>query len=188
MGKMLKDLLIIAILLLILVVLAIGGFLVYRVTRTAGRILDDVDRVAARLESMERKLDKAVPQQEIESVLEEIASLHQGAGDEAIQLKPAAEAEVKYLLKRLPSLAERYEYAGKTHSPLKFYAQLYAKYHTYRSTLTSADDFIARVATKTVTGNTYHAILKDGTKQDLAPLLTDELGRYRAKKSSPQHN
>jgi hypothetical protein len=175
-----SEILVTVILLVILAVVVMMGFLVYRVTYTVTSILDGIDRLVVRVESLEQKIDAAVPERELESFLDEVAVLQEGAGDESIQLKHDAEAEVRHLLRRIPFLAERYQYSGKNSSPLRFSAQIYAKYRTYRKTLTSAEDFITKVTTKTIGGNAYYAVQKDGSKRELAEVMREELEKYRA--------
>ncbi len=69
------------------------------------------------------------------------------------------------------------------YSPLRFYAQVYAKYRIYRQTLTSAEDFIAKVTTTTIAGNKYYGVQKDGSRRELSDLLREELAKYRAARS-----
>lgn len=175
----LTDILLSAILLVVLAILVMVGSVAYRASATVNRILNDVDRVVERLEALEQKLDRTVPVDELDSILNEVALLQEDAEQDSLKFKPDAEAEVKFLLRRLRSVADEYRYSDESRSPLRFYAHLYAKYRVYRGSLTSAEDFIDRVATKTVTGKTYFAVLEDGSTKELAKLLREELQRYR---------
>ena len=59
------------------------------------------------------------------------------------------------------------------------YVQLYTKYKAYRKTLTSAEDFIDSAATRTIAGNTYYALMPDGSRKPLAEWLKEALEKDR---------
>ena len=179
-GSSGNDLLLTVVLVLVVLLLGTMCFMSWRVARTATRILDQVDRVVDRVESLERRLDAVVSVDEVESILEEVAKLRSGAGAESLALKPEAEAEVKYLLRCVRRSGLTFEYSGKAHSATRFYLQLLAKHKAYEKTLTSAEDFIEKVATKTIAGNTYHVRIEDGGRQGLAAWLLEALRERRA--------
>jgi len=116
---------------------------------------------------------------EAQNIVNEMASLSKeedkgGKGPDA-----RAEAEINYLLALIGDAELKIEYSGKEHSTLRMRLQLTEKYKAYKHTLVSAEDFISRVATKTIAGNTYYVIKKDGTKTELASWLTELLKQYR---------
>ena len=123
------------------------------------------------------KARSAVKLDEIESVLDEVGRLR--ANDEAAELSPSAEAEIKRLLKSIRRSGKRFEWEGKTRTPRQCYLWLYSKFRMYRKSLESADDFIDKVATKTVTGNRYYVVHGDDEKQRLNEWLREVLAKHR---------
>ena len=58
------------------------------------------------------------------------------------------------------------------------------KHSLYRGKITSAEDFIAKIATATVMGRPYVVLLQDGAKRDLNEWLLEALREYRARRAS----
>jgi len=179
-GPSINELLVSVVLVLVVILLGTMCFISWRAARTATRILDQVDRVVDRVESLERKLDSVVPFDEVESILDEVAVLRPGVAGDVPELEPEAEAEVKYLLRCIRKSGLQFEYSGKAHSATRFYLQLYSKFRAYKNTLSSGRDFIEKVATRTIAGNVYYVLTEDGNgKVELAEWLRGKLAAGR---------
>jgi hypothetical protein len=95
-------------------------------------------------------------------------------------MEPRAEAEIKWLLSQIGSSKARFAYDNKKKSALMFYAHVYAKYKIYKKTLASAEDFIAKVGTKTITGKPYYITVPGGQQVELGQWLRAKLTARRA--------
>jgi hypothetical protein len=163
--------------------------LVDRADRTLQAISEDVRqtagttaRIARHVDQIEERARQALPVSEAESLLDAAAGLREAAEG---GLAPATEEEIRHLLSCLRRPELKFEYSGKQYSAGRFHLQLYAKYQAYRHTLASAEDFIARVATETISGHPYH-VLEGDQKQPLDAWLRAQLDRHRAGKAAPE--
>lgn len=147
---------------------------IVKVTATAARISEKVDRIELRLS----RWRKAIKIDEVASTLDEVAKIAWGLGGEGAGAN--AKAEIAHLLSRIRGSRLGFEYDGKRHSATRFYFQMLAKHKAYERTLASAEDFIADVATKTMTGKTYHVVAADGSRRELAEWLAERLREHRA--------
>jgi hypothetical protein len=161
--------------------------LVDRADRTLAAISEDVKQTASTTARISRHVDRleesarqALPISEAESLLDAAAAVR---GPAEGGLAPAAEEEIRHLLSCLRRPELRFEYSGGQHSAGRFYLQLCAKCQTYRRTLASAEDFIARVATQTITGHPYY-VVQDGEKRPLDAWLRAELEKHRSEKAA----
>ncbi len=149
-----------------------------QVTSTAANISQQVNQVSERLEVLGKKTSEALRLDELENVLDEVAELR-SAEERSTPLAPKVEAEIDYLLSYIKDSGRQYEYSGKVRSARRFHLQLSGKYKMYRKTLTSAEDFIEKVATNTLAGNPYYIVDKD-QRQRLDGWLVEALRKYRA--------
>ena len=125
------------------------------------------------------EMSDAVRIDEAQNVIDELSSLNKEEEKGGKGPDDKSEAEIYYLLSCIGNSDLKIEYSGKEHSALRMRIQLSEKYKTYKHTLVTTEDFISRVATKTIAGNTYYIVQKDGTKTELASWLTDLLKKYR---------
>ena len=158
-------------------VVAIGGD-VKQVTGTAARISTKLDKAMDRIDKLENKLKDAVPVEELENVLEEVKRAREKSANLEPSRRAEVDKEVQYLLTTIRRSGCRYERDGKETSPLSFYGYLLSKYKLYEGNVTSAEDFIDKVATRTMTGKPYY-IIRDGAKVELPAYLRQELAKYR---------
>ena len=159
---------------------------VSEVTGAAARISRKMEEVIDRIERLEQKTGKVVTMDEVETLLDSAAALKSGAGE---KMSEETAAEIGRLFALIRTARGEYEYAGKIKSPLKFYGHVYAKYKAYRNAITSAEGFIDRCATKTITGKVYYLRMpKPGgaegevTKRPVAEWLREELAKIRAER------
>lgn len=163
--------------------------LVDRADRTLQAISEDVKqtagttaRIARHVDRLEESVRQALPIDEAASLLDAAAAIREPAEG---GLTAAAEEEIRHLLSCLRRPELRFEYSGKEYSAGRFHLQLYAKYQAYRHTLASAEDFIAKIATETISGHPYH-VLEGGRKRPLDAWLRAQLDRHRAGKAAPE--
>ncbi|MHC4198962.1 MAG: DUF5329 family protein [Planctomycetota bacterium] len=143
---------------------------------TAARISEKGDKLELRV----TKWRRTVRADEVASALDEVTKIGDGLGGEGAGPDAKAKAEIAHLLARIRGSGLRFEYDGKRHSSARFYLQMLAKQKAYEKTLASAEDFIANVATRTMTGKSYRVVAADGSKRELADWLAERLREHRA--------
>jgi len=151
---------------------------VKQVTQTAADVSRQVNAIIERMDRLEEKADLAFHVDELESILTEMGEVTGDTVPDNIKSNPVADSEIRYLLNYVRKSGLNFEYSGKEKSDTMFYLQLYAKYKSYAKTLTSAEDFIAECATKTIAGNIYY-VNNNGEKTELAVWLSDALTSHR---------
>jgi len=95
-------------------------------------------------------------------------------------MPPAAKEEVAFLLERILESGATFEYEGKGHSGAWMYAKMTAKLVLWRGSVSSAEDFIEKVASKTTQGELYQVVTADGARSELGAWLQRALGDFRA--------
>ncbi len=158
---------------------------VRQVTGTMARVANLVDRLTERIERLERKTEEAIGTDELEMALDEIKDVRESLSTAEEPFGPEVEKEIRYLLGQIRWSGLKFEISGKYRSAFRSYLYLLAKYRAYRKTLRSADDFIEKVATKTITGHPYYVLLEDGKKMALGAFLKDALEKRRAAGEKP---
>lgn len=153
---------------------------VRQVTATGTRVSHLVDRLAERIERLEQKTEGAIGIDELESALDELKDVREGFSRAHEALGAEAEGEIRYLLEHIRRSGHQFALPGKFRSGFRAYVHLRAKFKLYRSTLTSAENFIQQVATRTVTGHPYYVKFDDGGKMALDAWLRKSLREYRA--------
>ena len=144
-----------------------------QVMATTARVSRNVDRVEERLRVWYEDLD-------IAGTAAEAVDVALSLGGETVKVEPRAEDEITWLLRQIGSSKAKFAYDDKEKSALSFYARLYAKYKVYKKTLASAEDFIDKVATKTITGKPYYITEPGGEKVELGDWLRARLAERRA--------
>ena len=150
------------------------------VAKTAARVSVEVGEMMDRMEELRAKLRDSVPTQELEDVLDEMKKARENPANLEPATKAEVDTEVTHLLATIRRSDCRYVRNGKEVSALNFYGYLLGKYKLYEGTVTSAEDFIEKVATKTMTGEPYYAVI-EGKKVALAVHLREALAKYREK-------
>lgn len=149
---------------------------------TTARLSRQVDDVSARVESFGGKLKDAAKLDEVESALAEVASIRSSqreVGGKGVTLDADAMAEIRHLVACVARCDGRFEADGKSYSPRRLHMQLLAKRKVYEGSLASTEDFIERVAARTMTGKDYFVVLKDGTRKSVREWLGEALREYR---------
>ena len=146
-----------------------------QIARTGARISEQIDRIMNRLEALEDRLEEAIPNEEIESLIGELGHLKQGLSGESAVRSVTGEAAIETMLDRIGNSGLRFGYEEKEYSAFRFKTQLRIKYQTFKRTISSPEDFIEKVATKTINGHPYFVITENGEKQPLDGWLRADL-------------
>jgi hypothetical protein len=151
---------------------------------TGAQISEHLQKLDDRLRSIEEKTAEAVNLDEVEHVFDELAEIRHRDTTPESGISPKTEREIRHLLSQIRRSDYRFTYSvfgsDKSKSGTQFYIQLYAKYKTYEDALSSAEDFIDKVATTTIGGNPYHVFIDANKTVALKDWLSDELATYRA--------
>lgn len=177
------------------VLLAFCCFLLWRISQVAMRVetviaqnTEEITQIAKTAANVSKELDRAM--QTIESLEESIrGSFDPEMFQDMMATSVATEAEdggklaeqdaeaILALLDRIRESGLRFGYDNKEFSAHRMYVQLNIKFRTFRRDLASVDEFIDRVATKTINGHTYSVIEKDGTRKPLPEWLRSQSGK-----------
>ena len=149
------------------------------VTRLAARISEKVDGLMDRVDVLEAKLKGAVPLDELENVLDELEGLRGKPAELDAEARAKRDREVGHLLGYVRGSGCVYLWQDREVGALAFYANLLAKYKLYEESVGSAEEFIDKVATKSMVGKPYYVVM--GPKRvEVAAYLREELAKYRA--------
>ena len=149
---------------------------VAKITATAARVSEKIDKIEMRAERWLR----VTRADEVISTLDAVARIGEGFIRGSTGPDPNVKSEIAHLLSRIRGSPLAFEYGGNRYSAARFYYQILAKHKAHERTLASAEDFIANVATSTITGKTYHVVAADGSKRELAEWLAERLREHRA--------
>ncbi len=142
-------------------------------------------RVAKHVDNVEKRLHALFQDVDIAGAAAGAADVARSLGGEAVEMEPRAEGEITWLFGQIRSSKARFAYDDTKKSALSFYMRLYAKYKVYKKTIASAEDFIDKVATKTITGKPYYITEPGGKQVELGQWLRAKLAARR--KSAPAH-
>ncbi len=152
---------------------------VKQVTRTAADISRQIGEISEDVKSIKGKAEEALRLDEIENILDEAIALKNARHSGKAAPTGEVESEIRFLLSSIGRSGCKFEYSGKVRSARRFYAHLYAKYKLYQKTIASAEEFIEKVATKTIAGNPYSVILAKDKRQNLNAWLLQALKQQR---------
>jgi len=158
---------------------------VQQMSSTGAQISEHLQKLDNRLQAIEAKAFDAMNIDEVESMINELDELRDGASTPGKPISPDAEREIKYLLSQIMQSKHRYVYSDENKGGTRFYFQLYAKYKTYKSTLASAEDFIDKVATSSIGGHPYQVVVSPDQTVALKDWLGEELKKYRSEIDTP---
>src|SRR5262245_10155945 len=153
---------------------------VKQMSSTGAQISEHLERLDDRLQSLEEKAADAMNLDEFENLLEEIDVIRSTQPSTAGTTSPAAEREIKHLLAHIRNSKHRFVYSDENKGGMRFYLQLYTKYKAYDNIIGSAEDFIDKVASKTIVGQPYQVVISPDQTIALNDWLMQELTQYRA--------
>lgn len=181
-----------ALVVLAVCMLALTSFtclLLYRTARTIEAAGMAIDRVGQRVDSIGEKVDAMAESvagvgQKVDRTTGAVADVAEMVKDGVSDLGGELSAEEDALIKGLLAAVRRSDLtfvrSGNEKSGLRMYGWLYSKYNMHKLLLDSADDFITQVATKSLGGDAYEIIEKDGDRRPLADWLSERLVGLRA--------
>jgi len=156
---------------------------VKQMSSTGAQISEHLQKLDDRLRAIEEKAADAMNIDEFEHLLDEIDVIRNGQPSTASAASPDTEREIKHLLAQIRRSDYRFTYSvlgsDKSKSGTVLYLQLYAKYKTYKNVISSAEDFIDKVATTTIGGEPYRVVINSDQTVALSDWLTDELKTFR---------
>ena len=150
------------------------------VTGTAAQISRDVREIREELKEVKVKVEQSLPVEELDSLMDAALQMGRSFKADSPSLDADAEREIKYLLRALLLSGMKYERRGKERPISLLYATLYAKYKSLRGALASAEDFVDKVATKSVLGRSYYIVDKEGNRHALRDWMLETLEKRRA--------
>ena len=151
------------------------------VTSTVAAVSRDVSAIREDIAKFKEKAKESVPYEEARQAIEEALALGAAAKADSSALSASAEREINALLKSLILCGLRVEVGGRTQSVLILYGWIYGEYKIKQNTLTSAEDFIDQVGTKSILGKTYYLVDQEGNRVQLSTWLMNRLRGIRAK-------
>ncbi len=150
-----------------------------KMTGTGARISQKVDEIVEKLERLEEKTKSSLHVNEAKHIIEEITDLKNTRSEETIGPGDSAKKEIEYLLAAVKDSGFQFGHeAGKRRSAMNYYLRFYGKYKMYKKSLATADDFIDKVASKTIAGNSYY-LIEDGKERPLGEWLRGILKKKR---------
>lgn len=153
-----------------------------QVTHTAANISRKVDQIEEKVEVLSEKTKDVLHADEVRHIVEEISDLKEPPQGRELRIDESAAEEISHLLSFIRKSECTFEYSGKKRSAFRFYLQMYSKYKVYKKTLSCAEDFIEKVATRTIAGNTY-SVYSGDKPLELNKWLRKELETYRKSKA-----
>jgi hypothetical protein len=158
---------------------------VKQMSASGAQISAHLEKLDTRLQSLEQKAADAMKLDEFENLLDEIDVIRNSQLTAAGELAPETEREIKHLLAQIRASKHRFVYSDENKGGMRFYLQLYAKYKAYDKIIGSAEEFIDKVATKTIVGQPYQVVISPNETVELSDWLTTELNKYREASSVP---
>lgn len=153
---------------------------VKQMSSTAAQISGHLQKLDDRLQSLEQKAADAMNLDELEILIDEIEVIRNGQPSAAGLPSPDTEREIKHLLTQIRGSKHRFVYSDENKGGLRFYLQLYAKYKAYDKVIGTTEDFIDKVATKTIAGQPYQVVVSPDQFIALNDWLTEELTKFRS--------
>ena len=152
---------------------------VARVTRSAAQMAAKVDSAVATMEKLESQAKESVSMDELASVMDEMTEISAGQKGERKSLEGDAKTEIAFLLDSIRDSNYRFGHDEDIRSAGNYYLRFKTKVAAYKNVLSSAEDFIEKVATRTIGGNEYFVVLESGEKRPLDEWLTEKLKERR---------
>ena len=159
---------------------------VNEVTATAAHISRQVDKIGERLADLEQEWDSlkaSMGVDEVASLLDSAADLRRALGTGGDGPSREAEREIDHLFGVIRGFDHEFACGDRELSPLELYVALRTKYQVYRKGISSAEQFVDDMATKTVIGNPYRVVFEDGEKRPLNEWLREALESHRGRRA-----
>ncbi len=149
------------------------------VSTAAGNISRDVETLRVQVRDLQDKIDNVIPMEEVANAWRDTKLIKEGLMAENSSLPEKSRIEIEHLFESLTKAPYKYKRKGKVYSIAVLYSRVYAKYLSMRKTLTSSEDFIAKVGSQTMFGTDYIMVGADGAPTRLGDWFKEELKRIR---------
>lgn len=156
---------------------------IYRVEQTVVSVNQKIDEMTARVKRLEERSGRAIGVDDLGATLGRMGDLREDF-DRPGSLSPADAEAIRHLISRLRTSGCTFEAAGDSDSALGFFARCLAKYQTWERSLRSPEDFIDKLASKSMAGDDYAIVHPDGRREPLALWLHAALAEYRASRGA----
>ena len=156
------------------------------VSNAAGIISRDVETLRSQINGIQNKIDRAIPDEKVTQAWRDAKSIKNGLTTDTTLLSGESRAEITELFALLSRSDLKFQRKKKTRPISYLHARLYPKYISMQKTLTSSEDFIAKVATHTILGNAYVVLDTNGTPHQLSDWLTLKLESIRTTQPDTQ--
>jgi len=163
------------------------GESVLRISLSVNQVASSVAKVAEQVGHLGDRLDviekAATTLADPKQIAEKVSYATQVMAEKTVAAPPMDERtqdEISHLLVCIGDEEHSYEYEGKRRTAAWVYLKLSGKCALSRPAIASAEDFIDKVASETLKGETYYIILDQGEKKPLGPWLREMLAQYRA--------
>ena len=157
---------------------------VKQMSSTGAQISDHLQKLDGRLRAIEEKAADAMNIDEFEHLLDEVDEIREGTAADRGPASLQTDREIRHLLAQIRGSDYRFTYSvlgsDKSKCGTVLYLQLYTKYKTYKNVISSAEDFIDKVATTTIGGQPYQVVVGPDETVALNDWLTEALKKYRA--------
>lgn len=149
------------------------------VSTVAGTISRDVETLRTQVEEIREKVDDVVPREQLQGTIADAQRIRDGLGRSDGSLPAEEQEHIEALLRRLAASDLRYE-SRRGLLPVEIlWGRIQTRYLSMRNTLTSAEEFIDVVATRSMLGVEYRVTEADGGSLTLREWMHGELVRLK---------
>jgi hypothetical protein len=148
-----------------------------RVAGTVAAVSARVDELNASIDRLAEAKDRLLDEERVQGLLASIREMSESGDDEPMSAD--AEEEIDSLLRAVRRSKMRFKIKDRDYGAFSFYLWLKGKKAVYPGDVGSAEDFIAKVAGKSITGRDYFAVDAEGNAVPLEDWLTHRLEDLR---------
>lgn len=162
------------------VLLCVLSVFMWRLSVLVQRLDQSVEALSSKVDKASQVASQAGELLDPRRVLDELRS------EETASDASATAGEIAHLMDRIGQLELSYIYGDDSRSAAWVQTKLWIKYQTFRSQIGSAEDFIQKVASRTMDNEVYYVVQKNGEKEELSVFLTEALQSHRSTGSDLQ--
>ncbi|MBN4074036.1 DUF5329 family protein [bacterium AH-315-E10] len=153
---------------------------VRRVTESFAEISEDIVKIQKDVKAVKDKVSNMVPITEMKNALGTIIEVRNALRDDSGGPSPEVDAEIRLLMDTLlKSECTVEKESGKKQKLSFLHKKTMTKYKAFYKSIKTSEDFIKKVASKTVLKRIYYVIDKDGNKSTLEDWLNVALLELR---------
>lgn len=142
------------------------------------------DEAVARLARLEKTAEGVLGLDDLEATMDALNELRDQKHADPKKQSEECRKEIAWLLEHVGKSGLEFIHNDDRRSAAYFSTHLWIKQQFFKKTVGSAEDFIANVATQSLSGHTYQVIEKDGAKTELRVWLMRALEAQRKAKGA----